>query len=405
VPPKKKTKAANGDGSIVPRKLKDGTTVYDVWISYKDRETGQTKRKPFYGIKTYEEAQKKRREATAAVDARTFVNPSEQPLSDYLTAFLDTHRVKAQTLAGYRKWVTLHINPHIGHIKLSKLTTRHLSDLYRKLEREGSPKGKGPLKPSSVLHVHNTVSRALKQAVTDGLLASNPATTAIRPSAAEAAAPEFAVLTAAEVSRFLNQEKGKREYAIWHFFFTTGVRRGEALGLRWSDIDFEAGTAGTAVIRQTVGVIRGKIVRETLPKSNKPRVIDLDAKTREVLKAYRKAQAVERLALGDRWVDEDLVFARDGFRLGPNQKAGGPRHPDRLARLFDRRLAKAKVPDVRLHDVRHTWATLALKNGVPVKVVQERLGHANPTITFNIYTHALPGMQHAAAEQVASLIA
>jgi hypothetical protein len=107
------------------------------------------------------------------------VNPSDQPLSDYLAAFLETHRVKAQTLAGYRKRGTLHINPHIGHVTLSKLTARHLSDLYRKLEREGSPGGKGPLKPASVLHVHNTLSRALKQAVTDGLLATNPATTAI----------------------------------------------------------------------------------------------------------------------------------------------------------------------------------------------------------------------------------
>jgi integrase len=130
-----------------------------------------------------------------------------------------------------------------------------------------------------------------------------------------------------------------------------------------------------------------------LPKSNKPRVIDLDAKTIKVLKEHRAAQAADKLQLGSRWVDEGLAFARGSYRLADDKTAGGPLHPERTSRLFKARMERHGLPEIRFHDLRHTWATLALKAGVPVKVVQERLGHANPSITMNIYSHALPGMQ------------
>jgi integrase len=171
-------------------------------------------------------------------------------------------------------------------------------------------------------------------------------------------------------------------------------------GLRWQDIDLEA---KTAVVRQTVGVIKGRFIREPLPKSSKPRVIDLDEKTVKVLKRHRAAQARDRLELGSRWLDEGLVFAKGAYRLRNGTFAGGPMHPDRVSRVFHARIHKHGLTDIRLHDLRHTWTTLALKAGVPVKVVQERLGHANPSITMNIYAHALPGMQAHAAEQVAAL--
>ena len=384
------------------RTREDGTPVWDVWVSYTNPKTGASKRHVKRGFKSSKEAEEHRRKVTAEVDAQRFVKPSAMTLEAYLTMWLDGHRGKQQTVAGYLTKVRLHVIPHIGHIQLGKLTTAHLSALYKRLEEQGSTGGKGPLSPASVLRVHDILNPALKAAVRDGLLQTNPATYANRPNARQAAAPEFTVWTAEDASRFLNCERDSRDHALWHFTVHTGVRRGEVLGLRWRDIDF---TAKTAVIRQTVGVIRGKIITEELPKSNKPRVVDLDARTVEVLKAHKAAQNTERLALGERWKDQGLVFARGAYRLGPDEVAGGPRHPDRVARLFDRRSAKHSVPDVRFHDLRHTWATLALKNGIPVKVVQERLGHANPTITMNIYAHALPGMQADAAEQVARLIA
>lgn len=199
---------------------------------------------------------------------------------------------------------------------------------------------------------------------------------------------------------FLHGERDAPQFALWHFLASTGVRRGEALGLRWQDLDFEH---KTAVIRQTVGAIRGKVVREPLPKSSKPRVIDLDTKTIKILKTHKAAQAADKLKLGSRYIDEDLVFARGSVRLRDGRMAGGPLHPERTSRLFDARIAQHKLPDIRLHDLRHTWASLALKSGIPVKVVQERLGHANPTITMNIYAHVIKGRQAEAAETVAAL--
>ncbi len=147
------------------------------------------------------------------------------------------------------------------------------------------------------------------------------------------------------------------------------------------------------------------IVREDDTKSGKARVIDLDEGTVSVLREHRVAQARERLSLGERWLDEDLVFARGSYRLRDGHAAGGPLHPERVSRLFDARVRAAGLPDVRLHDLRHTWATLALLEGVPVKVVQERLGHATPQVTMSVYQHVMPGMQRDAAAAVAALFA
>ncbi|WP_160050886.1 tyrosine-type recombinase/integrase [Nocardiopsis sp. FR4] len=394
-------KRSNGDGSVAPRTLKSGKTVYDVWVSYTNPVTGLKERYIKKGFKTKTEAEKHRREKVAEAQRQALVNPSDQKLSVYLDTWLEGHRIKQQTKAGYERKIRLHVKPHVGEVKLGRLTGIMLTKLYRTLEEKGSPyPAKGPLSARSVREVHTILSAALNQAVKDGLLVVNPAVQAKPPTTKEAAPPEFSVWSGEELRAFLHAERDTAHHPVWHFIASTGVRRGEALGLRWQDIDLEA---KTAVIRQTVGVIEGRIIREPLPKSSKPRVIDLDEKTVKVLKRHRVTQAKERLELGSRWLDEGLVFAKGSYRLRKGTFAGGPMHPDRVSRVFDARIHKHGLKDIRLHDLRHTWATLALKAGVPVKVVQERLGHANPSITMNIYAHALPGMQAHAAEQVAAL--
>jgi len=400
---KKKPKRSNGDGSVSPRTLASGKTVYDVWVSYTDPATGKPGRYIKKGFATKSEADKHRREKVAEAQRAALINPSSQPLGTYLDAWLESHRVKRQTEEGYRNKIRLHVKPHLGKVQLGKVTSVMLTNLYKKLETKGSPKpAKGPLSPRSVREIHTILSAAFAQAVKDGLIVSNPASNAKPPTAKQAAPPEFSVWNAEHLRAFLHAERESAQFPLWHFVASTGVRRGEALGLRWQDIDWEA---KTAVIRQTIGAIRGKVIREPLPKSSKPRVVDLDAKTIKVLKAHKAAQAAEKLSLGGRWKDEGLVFARGGSRLVEGQTAGGPLHPERVSRLFKARVERHGLPEVRFHDLRHTWATLALKSGVPTKVVQERLGHANPSITMNIYAHALPGMQAEAAEKVAALFA
>jgi integrase len=202
-----------------------------------------------------------------------------------------------------------------------------------------------------------------------------------------------------QLRTFLAAEQPDRLYPAWVFLATTGVRRGEALGLRWADVDLEA---GRAAIRQSVGAISGRVVVGK-PKSRKARVIDLDPTTITVLRSHKARQAQERLLLGAGYRDGGLVFCTE---------LGEVLHPERFSRTFQRRVAAynrtagdgAALPMIRLHDLRHTWATLALGDGVHPKIVSERLGHSKIAITLDIYSHALPTIQREAADRVASLI-
>jgi integrase len=169
------------------------------------------------------------------------------------------------------------------------------------------------------------------------------------------------------------------------------MRRGEILGLRWSDIDLDA--ARLSVQHAVVAV--GYEMVESTPKSHRARVIDLDAETVAQLRRRRQRQAEERAEWGADYQDRDLVVAKEN---------GEPIHPHTFSQSFERLIAKAGLRTIRLHDLRHTRATLALKAGIPVKVISERLGHESPAFTLKQYAYVLPGMQAEAAAQVAAMI-
>jgi integrase len=185
-----------------------------------------------------------------------------------------------------------------------------------------------------------------------------------------------------------------------------GMRRGEALGLRWGDVDLDG---ERLTINRTLGKVGGKFVTGT-PKSGKARTIDLDALTVEVLRAHKARQAAERLRLGEKWADQDLVSAHDGNKLGPDRKAGGFLNPEHVWRLFKTQVvaynrgasAELALPEITIHELRHSWATMAMEQGISPKVVQERLGHATVAITLALYSHVPPTMQREAARLLAS---
>ena len=172
---------------------------------------------------------------------------------------------------------------------------------------------------------------------------------------------------------------------------TTGLRRGEALGLRWRDLDVDAGRAS---IRQTVIAIKHTPVLGTPKTAKGRRTVTLHAGTVAALREHRKRQASERLQIGSGWTDNDLVFCHVG---------GTWLHPERFTRRFPEAAQRLGLPMIRLHDLRHGWAALSLQGGVHPKVVEERLGHVNICITLDTYSHVTAGLHDDAAERVAAL--
>jgi len=173
----------------------------------------------------------------------------------------------------------------------------------------------------------------------------------------------------------------------------TGMRRGEILGLRWADVQFDEARLS---VRQALISVAYEMQMSDVKTGAGRRTIDLDDRTLAILRQSRKAQAEEKLRLGPEYHDSDLVFCRaDGDQI----------HPDLFSQTFDRAVAKSGLPEITLHDLRHTHASLLLKAGVPVKVVSERLGHASPAFTMTVYQHVIPGMQAEAANVFSDLVA
>jgi integrase len=201
------------------------------------------------------------------------------------------------------------------------------------------------------------------------------------------------VWTAEQLHAFLKHVAEDRLFALWRLAATTGLRRGELIGLRWTDIDLS--TAQLLIARQRVK--GGGQVSVGAPKSRRKgrRTIKLDPMTTAALREHRRAQVAERMALGAAYHDEGFVFCH---------LDGTPFHPDGITQRFQRHVRQAGLPHIRLHDLRHSYATLSLRAGVAVKVVSERLGHAKPSITSDIYQHAIPELQEDAALRIAAMI-
>jgi integrase len=309
-------------------------------------------------------------------------------LSEYLERWLNDSvkdTVRPRTWERYEQNSRIHIVPALGRMKLKALTPAHVRGLYRqKLEER--------LAPRTVNYIHVTLHKALKQAVADGLLPRNvtEAVNAPRPEK-----KEIRPLTPEQARAFLEAIREDRLEALYVLAITAGMRQGELLGLRWSDVDLEA---GTLQVRRSLASTKDGVAVYNEPKTAKGRRnVKLSGLALEALKRHRAAQNAERLKLGSLWEDHGLVFS------DPSGKPMRRWWLDRwsLAPLLERAgLPKA----VTFHGLRHTCATLMLAGGVHTKVVQEMLGHADVSITLNVYSHVLPGMQDEAARRMDALL-
>jgi integrase len=362
---------------------KEGSSWYFVAELGTDPLTGKRKRKKQRGFKTKKDAEKALALVEAEVYKGTFFEPSSISLTVHLQDWFKSKRtsVSIQTADTYEAYMRNRIIPYIGHVQLSQLTPALLQNFVNDLKEEG-------LASSSIKKVYNIIKGSLDYAVNMELIPSNPITKIHLPKDPK---KEMSVWEVNEITTFLKVAIKDRSYPAFQLAISTGMRRGEILGLRWKDVDLEK---GMLYIRQTLSK-DGKQFLKGAKTEASIRSIKLSNDTIVLLRKQKTVVGKEKLSCGADYVDNDLIICT---------AKGTPINPENLKRTFQRLIKEADVPSIRFHDLRHTHATMLLASGINPKVISERLGHSNIKTTLDIYSHVLPSMQEEAANQIETLL-
>ncbi|QHC59615.1 tyrosine-type recombinase/integrase [Rathayibacter sp. VKM Ac-2760] len=323
-------------------------------------------------------------------------------LASFGLEWLDSLRLAPSTVAGYRRLFRLYIEPQLGTSKLDKITPSRLSRHYAELARSGGAAG-GPISANTIRKAHVILGSILDAAIDDGLLASNPArrTRLVKAPTGKQVreqAPEMVTWSAEQLKRYLEWDRdvyGDEHFTYWLVLAQTGMRRSEALALKWADVDQARNRIS---IRRAADTINIGTVKST--KSGSARVVDVDSSVTDALRAWKglRGSISLDLARGDAF-----IFGNDsGDVINPNRAT--MRWSVRVA-AARRRLGDEALPVMGLHGLRHTHATLLLGAGIHPKVVQERLGHSDISITMSVYSHVTETMQRDAVDRLAAIMA
>jgi integrase len=362
---------------------------YQVRVEYPpDPTTGRRVQKT-ETYRTKKEAEARVRDWRTEIARGVAVDATKMNVAEYLRYWLETsvrHAARRSTYVSYARNVEKHLIPEVGHIGVQKLQPNQVQALYTKKLGGGRADGRqGGLSPRTVRYLHTILHRALQQAVKWDMIGRNVCDATDPPRVMQRPVMAW---TVAEARQFLEVATTDRWSAIWITALTTGMRRGELLGMRWRDIDFERGVLN---VQQCLVAVAGERYFEPPKTAKGRRVVALSSETVAALREHRARQNVRRLALGPAWRDGDLVFTVDN---------GGPIWPDDVSHRFAALVEKAGVPCIRLHGTRHTHATLLLRKGVHLKIVSERLGHSGIQMTADVYSHVTPDMQRDAARAI-----
>lgn len=306
-------------------------------------------------------------------------------LNEYLSGWLENHSLtlRPKTAHQYRAVINNHILPAMGDKKIRDLRLLQIEGYYSSLLQKG-------LGPRTVRVVHNILHSALDKAVKYGLLIFNPTHGASLPRYSHG---EMVVLDSYQVTQFLVSAQSSPNYAFFHLAITTGMRMGELFGLKWSDIQWNAGVLHVQRQKQYVP---GQGCSFIEPKTNAgKRTIKLGEGSLDVLRRHKVHQTEQQKVVGERWRNLDLVFC---------SSVGSPGDASNIRVDFNRILDMAGLPRMRFHDLRHTAASLLLNNKIPVIVVSNLLGHSKPSVTLDIYAHVFHDMQGEAAEVMDKLV-
>ena len=367
-------KRANGEGSIYQRK--DGRWVGSAILL---SPGGQRLRRSVYG-RTRKEVHQQLT-ALLRADQLGLPTPDQRTVAVYLEHWLThvaKHKVRASTYRSYETYVRVHLIPGLGQRRLDRLSAADIRAFL-------NAKRATHLAPRTIQYLHAILRAALSQAVRDDLVPRNVAKLVETPRAPRA---EVQPLSVEESKQLLAAAARDRLHAFYAVALAMGLRRGEALGLRWDDIDFEVGVLH---VRRALQYVDRKLAFVDPKTSRSRRSIPMPDVCVRALTAHRTRQAEERLAAGSKWQDHNLVFAT---------VIGTPLDPRNVSRRFGNLCRIAGIRHIRLHDLRHTCATLLLAQGVAPRVVMETLGHSGISLTMNTYTHVLPVLQRDAASKI-----
>ncbi|MDA8045714.1 MAG: tyrosine-type recombinase/integrase [Actinomycetota bacterium] len=315
-----------------------------------------------------------------------------QYLREHWLPAREVRGVKPTTLANYRWICEAYLIPRLGQTRLGKLAPADVAAFFAAFSKEAGRGGK--LRSARTIALtHRVLSMALAHAVRSGVLARNPAEGARDDLPRATPAAETAIWTPEQLGQFLEAMIDDRLYALWVLAATTGMRRGELCGLRWDDVDIDE---GLITVRRARVMVHG-VATETGPKTSAgERALSLDEVTIDVLADHRRRQRSEEVACAPGfWHAEGYVFA---------DEVGRALIPEYVTKGFTRAAHRVGLPQIRLHDLRHSYATAMLQAGVDVKVVAGRLGHASTVITQNVYQHRVERLDRDAANRVAALI-
>ena len=375
-------KLANGDGSI--RKRKDGRWE-GRYVVGRDPDTGKMVTKNVLG-KTQAEVKEKLRKAIDDSRQLDYTKEGKYTVGQWLDEWFDAYakvKVRASSHQTYKGYIENHIKPNIGDIPIEKLTSLRLQKFYRKLLTEGrvpriefenQPKG---LSAKTVRNIHQVISSAMSMAVKHKLILSNPAEGCELPKVEHR---EMRTIPAEQLGAFLREAKESGVYELYYLDLATGLRRGELLGLKWDDIDLDQGVIH---VRRQVYRIDGEIREVPLKTKHSYRNISISKDAVELLREMKKRKVSE------------YVFP---------SPSGGPISPDSVLNMLHRVLKRAGLPSMRFHDLRHSFATLALQNGVDIKTVSGMLGHFSAGFTLDTYAHVTTAVQKEAANTMGNVL-
>ncbi len=372
--------------------IKRGNTWTAYWFTT-DPATGKRKQHSKGGFRTKGAAQEHLNDVLGKVQTGAWAPDKKITVGELLTEWLAAKRsqgLRATTLAQYQNVIDSWLVPHVGAVQLAKMSPSQAQQLVGVLRAEGS-RTSGALSSRSVQLSITVLKAATSWALEAGLVGRDPLAGYRRPRA-QTAKGAGAAWTVDEARAFLVAVSDDRLVAAWTLLLTRGLRRGELAGLGWDAVDLEGGSLQITRTRVLVG---GEPV-DSVPKTEAGRrTIPLDSSLVASLKSHKTQQGQERWAAGEAWSDEGYVFT---------DKLGAPLHPELFSTRFETLVGRAQLRRIRLHDTRHTAASLMLASGENVKVVAELLGHSSPTITQTIYQHVMPGMSEGAGERLSAAL-